>query len=114
MEVSDNRFRTDIDQLIGALETPTSELVEDVFVEPAQLSGSGFVDLTEASIRKALRSEALQHPATLLPFALAVLALADLLIFELAGFGSVVVLIAALLGAGVSFFWIYSIRHERR
>lgn len=69
-------------------------------------------DLTEASIRKALRSGALQHPTTLLPLALAVLALADLLIFEVAGFGSVVMLIAALLGAGVSFFWIYSFRHD--
>ena len=69
-------------------------------------------DLSEASIRRELRSEALQHPATLLPFILAVLALADLLIFELIGFTSIIVLIVALVTAGISFFWIYSIRHD--
>ncbi len=69
-------------------------------------------DLTEVSIRKGLRSGALQHPATLFPLALAVLALADLLIFGFSVFWAVVVLIAALLGAGGSFFWIYSFRHD--
>ncbi len=44
VELSDNRFRTDIDQLIEALEAPTSQqLADSVFVEPAQLSGAGFV-----------------------------------------------------------------------
>lgn len=80
--------------------------------DTAGLQTSSAEDLTEASIRKALRSGALQHPATLLPFALAVLALADLLIIGFSVFWAVVVLIAALLGAGVSFFWIYSFRHD--
>lgn len=38
VEVSDNRFRTDTDQLIEALEVPTAErLADTVFFEPAQL-----------------------------------------------------------------------------
>ena len=36
LEVSDNRFRTDIDQLIKALEAPSERPVDAVFVEPAQ------------------------------------------------------------------------------
>ena len=44
LEVSDTRFRADIDQLIAALEAPISEhLADSVFVEPAQAIGSGFV-----------------------------------------------------------------------
>ncbi len=44
VEVSDNRFRSDIEQLIGALEAPTSETLADtVYVEPAQIEGSTFV-----------------------------------------------------------------------
>ena len=44
LEVSDNRFRTDIDQLIKALEAPATEVLTDsVFVESAQLSDGGFV-----------------------------------------------------------------------
>ena len=44
VEVSDNRFRADIEQLIYALEAPTSErLADTVFVEPAQPGDSGFV-----------------------------------------------------------------------
>ncbi len=44
MEVSDNRFRTDIEQLIKALEVPTAErLADTVFAEPAQLPDGGFV-----------------------------------------------------------------------
>ena len=40
VEASVNRFRSDIDQLIKALEAPTSErLADTVFVEPTQLSG---------------------------------------------------------------------------
>ncbi len=44
LEVSDNRFRSDVEQLIEALDAPTTEpLADSVFAEPAQLSGSGFV-----------------------------------------------------------------------
>ncbi len=44
VELSDIRFRTDVDQLIEALEAPTSERSADtVFAEPAQLPDSGFV-----------------------------------------------------------------------
>ncbi len=44
VEVSDTRFRTDIDQLIKALEAPATEVLADtVFSEPAQPSGGGFV-----------------------------------------------------------------------
>ena len=44
LEVSDARFRTDIDQLIKSLEAPTPErLADTVFVEPVQPSSSGFV-----------------------------------------------------------------------
>lgn len=43
LEVSDNRFRTDVDQLIEALGTPTTERPADsVFVEQARLSGRRF------------------------------------------------------------------------
>jgi len=44
LEVSDARFRTDIDQLIKSLEAPTPErLADTVFVEPVQPSSSGFL-----------------------------------------------------------------------
>ncbi len=43
VEVSDARFRTEIDQLIEALEAPTERLADTVFVEPAQPPDSGFV-----------------------------------------------------------------------
>jgi len=44
VEVSDNRFRTEIDQKIEGLETPTAEALADiVFAEPAQLPDTGFV-----------------------------------------------------------------------
>jgi len=44
LEVSDNRFRSDVEQLIEALDAPITEpLADSVFVEPVQLSGSGFV-----------------------------------------------------------------------
>ncbi len=44
VEVSDNRFRTEIDQLIKALEAPAADrLADTVFVEPVRQSGSNFV-----------------------------------------------------------------------
>ncbi len=43
MEVSDGRFRSDVEPLIEALEAPSERLADTVFVEPAELSGGGFV-----------------------------------------------------------------------
>jgi len=44
LEVSDARFRSHVERLIEPLEAPTSErLADSILVEPAQLSGSGFV-----------------------------------------------------------------------
>ncbi len=44
LEISDARFRTEIEQLIEALESPTSESLADaVFVEPALIASSTFV-----------------------------------------------------------------------
>ncbi len=44
VEVSDNRFRADVEQLIKAVEAPTTEqLADTIFVEPTQPGGSGFV-----------------------------------------------------------------------
>ena len=57
VEVSDTSFRTDIDQLIKALEAPTSKRLADiVFVEPTQRSGTGFVgrEREMANLRAAL------------------------------------------------------------
>ncbi len=44
LEVSDARFRADVEQLIEALEAPTQERMADtVFAEPVQLASSTFV-----------------------------------------------------------------------
>ncbi len=44
VEVSDNRFRTDVEHLIEALEAPSTERLPDsVFAEPTQLASSTFV-----------------------------------------------------------------------
>jgi len=44
LEVSDARFRSDVERLIEALEAPAQDrLAETVFVEPAQLASSTFV-----------------------------------------------------------------------
>ena len=56
VEVSDARFRTDIEQLIEALEAPTERLADTVFVEPAPTTSSTFVgrDREMAELNKAL------------------------------------------------------------
>ena len=69
-------------------------------------------DLSEASIRKELRSLALQHPATLIPFAIAALCVFFLLIGIIPSVLAIIVLIVAVLVAVGSFVWIYSIRHD--
>ncbi len=44
LELSDARFRADVERLIEALEAPTQDrLADSVFVEPAQLASSTFV-----------------------------------------------------------------------
>ena len=71
--------------------------------------------LSEVSIRKVLRSEALQHPATLIPLALAGLSLIHLIgisPFPIGALWAVILLIGSLLAGAASFFWIYSIRHD--
>ena len=71
--------------------------------------------LTERAIRKELRSAALQHPATILPLAIAVLSLFHLVgISPFSGQASwaIIPLVVAGIGAAGSFSWIYSIRHD--
>ena len=73
------------------------------------------VVLSESSIRKGLRSEAVQHPATLVPLALAGLAailLIDISPFQIPILWAMILLITSLIAAAASFFWIYSIRHD--
>lgn len=73
-------------------------------------------DLSEASIKRELRSMALQHPATIIPFAIAVLCVVYLLIFP-SGFIPpgfvIIVLIVSVLAAAGFFMWIYSVRHDK-
>ena len=72
-------------------------------------------ELSDASIRKQLRSEAFQHPVTLLPLGLAGLAailLIDISPFQIPAFWAIILLITSLLAAAGSFFWIYSVRHD--
>ncbi len=72
-------------------------------------------DLSEPSIRRQLRSEAMQHPATLVPLALAglsVILLLDISPFQIPILWAMILLITSLIAAAASFFWIYSIRHD--
>ena len=72
-------------------------------------------ELSETSIRIQLRSEAFQHPATLLPFGLAGLAailFIDISPFQIPTFWAIILLIASLIAATGSFLWIYSIRYD--
>ena len=72
-------------------------------------------DLSETSIRKQLRSEAMQYPATLLPLGLAGLAvilLIDISPFQVPIFWAFILLVTSLIAAAGSFFGIYSIRHD--
>jgi hypothetical protein len=71
-------------------------------------------DLSETSIRRQLRSEAFQHPATLVPLGLAGLAAIFLLgisPLEIPAFWAIILLITSLIATAGSFFRIYSIRH---
>ena len=73
-------------------------------------------DLSEASIRAELRSLALQHPATIIPFAIVVLCVVYLLIFPSRFIPPVLVIIVLILSALVAvgfFVWIYSVRHDK-
>ncbi len=57
LEVSDARFRSDVERLIEALETPAQDpLADSVFVESAQLASSTFVgrDREMGELNKAL------------------------------------------------------------
>ncbi len=70
--------------------------------------------LSEESIRKELRSEALQHPATMIPLALAGLSLIHLIgisPFPVGARWAIILLIGSLAAGAGSFFWIHSIRH---
>ena len=70
--------------------------------------------LSEESIRKELRSEALQHPATMIPLALAGLSLIHLMgisPFPVGAFWAIILLIGSLAAGAGSFFWIYSVQH---
>ncbi len=79
------------------------------------LRSSAVENLSEASIRKQLRSEAVQHPATLIPLALAGLSMIHLIgisPFLIGPLWTIMVLIGSLVAGAGSFFWIYSIRHD--
>ena len=72
-------------------------------------------NLSEESIRKGLRSEAVQHPATVIPLALAGLSLIHLLEispFPIRAMWAFITLAVSLAAAAGSFYWIYSIRHD--
>ena len=74
-------------------------------------------DLSEASVKKRLRGEALQHPATVLPLAVAVdLAcyLALLPSSPAAGLVATAALVIAVVAAAGSFLWHYAFRHQHR
>jgi len=72
--------------------------------------------LSEKTIRKELRSAALQHPVTILPFALCILSIIYLVLFAPA-FGGTMAAIILLACSGVvaagSFFLRYSVRYSR-
>ena len=81
----------------------------------ADLQSSAVENLSEASIRKQLRSGAVQHPATLIPLAVAGLSLIHLIgisPFPIGAFWAIIVLIGSLAAGSGSFFLIYSIRHD--
>lgn len=72
--------------------------------------------LSEQAIRKELRSEAMQHPSTILPFALCILSIIYLVLLSpvLGGaLGAIILLICSGVLAVGSFFWRYSIRYSQ-
>lgn len=72
--------------------------------------------LDEAAIRKELRSDAVQHPTTILPLTLCILAIIYLVLFsDIFGgtLGAIILLICSAIVATGSFFWRYCIRYEK-
>jgi hypothetical protein len=83
---------------------------------PAKDSQPTLVEsLSEAAIKKALRSDAVQHPATILPFALCVVSIIYLVLFSpvLGGaLAAIILLIAAGIVAAGTFLWRYFVRYS--
>ncbi len=74
-------------------------------------------DLSEASVEKRLRGEALQHPATILALAVAVVSacyVALLSSSSAAGLVAMAALVGAIVAAAGSFLWHYVFRHQHR
>jgi hypothetical protein len=74
-------------------------------------------DLSEASVKKRLRGEALQHPTTLLALAVAVALACYLALLPSSPATGLVVtaaLVVAVLTAAGSFLWRYAFRHQHR
>ena len=72
--------------------------------------------LSEEAIRKGLRSDAMQHPTTILPFALCILSFIYFVLYSpvLGGdLGAIILLICSGIVAAGSFFWRYSIRYHQ-
>jgi hypothetical protein len=74
---------------------------------------SSIEKLSEKTIRNALRSDALQHPATIIPLTSFLLSIIYILLYAPI-FGGVIIAFALTIGSGLaatgSFFWRYSIR----
>jgi len=74
-------------------------------------------DLSEASVKKRLRGQALQHPTTILALAVAVASacyLALLASSPAAGLAATAALVVAVVAAAGSFLWHYAFRHRDR
>ncbi len=74
-------------------------------------------DLSEASVEKKLRGEALQHPTTLVALAVAVASACYLALLSsspAAGLVATAALVVAVLTAAGSFLWHYAFRHQHR
>jgi uncharacterized membrane protein (DUF106 family) len=85
-------------------EAPTTEDSQPTVVE----------SLSEAAIKKALRSDAVQHPATILPFTLFVLSIIYFVLFSpvLGGaLPAIILLVASGLVAAGAFLWRYFVRY---
>ena len=70
--------------------------------------------LSEAAIKRALRSDAVQHPAAILPFALCALSIVYLVIFSPVLGGAlvaIILLVASAVVAAGGFVWQYFIRY---
>ncbi len=72
--------------------------------------------LSDLAIRKELLSDALQHPTTILPLTLCILAITYLVLFsDIYGgtLGAIILLICSAIVATGSFIWRYSIRYNK-